>query len=335
MSDLPTVSVVVTTHNRLSQLRLLLDELLDQDAVTEIVVVADDCVDGTDAYLAALSGRAPRVVPVALHPNVGQPWARYEGVRAASCEVVLSLDDDVHPSDGLVRSHAEAHRTLSRAVVVGYMPTVVPSRPARGLYATREYARVYEQNALAWERDSDQILSSFWAGNFSLRREDFLTALADPEFLVRYHEDRELGLRFQRAGLRAVFDRSLLVHHRHSRGWAAYLREGVQSAQALVILADAFPGEVDLDPAAPVMGSAPPVRWAISASRWSILRVPIMAFLRLATVTAGVGRLYRAEAKFAFVAKQVAWRHALRAATSRRSRSGERVAASGAPPEAD
>ena len=47
----------------------------------------------------------------------------------------------------------------------------------------------------------------------------------EDDFDYRYHADREFGLRCQKAGIRGVFDRELLAHHRYRRTPEEYLRD--------------------------------------------------------------------------------------------------------------
>src|SRR5919108_2879362 len=86
------------------------------------------------------------------------------------------------------------------------------------------YARAYEQCCAGYERQPERILLNFWAGNFSIRRSDFLR-LGRPEKGLVVGEDRDFGIRCYRAGLHGVFDRTLLAYHLYERSLSSFRRE--------------------------------------------------------------------------------------------------------------
>ncbi|MFG3708547.1 glycosyltransferase family 2 protein [Micromonospora sp. NPDC047670] len=96
------VSVVVPTRNR-SQLayeRALW--ALAQPAVREVVFVVDGSTDDTAARLQSLADQDSRLRVIVNERNVGPPKAKNLGIRAATSEWVLIIDDDDIPSDNLI-----------------------------------------------------------------------------------------------------------------------------------------------------------------------------------------------------------------------------------------
>jgi glycosyltransferase involved in cell wall biosynthesis len=222
---LPSVSIVIPTYNRVAGIAEVVSPLLEDPLPREIVVVVDGCRDGSIEVLSELATRDPRLKPLWIS-NSGEMGAREAGVREASAEVVLMLDDDVHAGPGLARAHAELHRERERLVVLGYMPTALPPGPPAGSFTTFLYAQEYESACGRYEEDPKRILFHLWAGNVSMRREDALAVgLATDNYASRYHQDREFGLRCQKAGLVGVFDRRLFAQHVHSRSLEAYRRD--------------------------------------------------------------------------------------------------------------
>ena len=117
-SPAPSISVVIPSHNRQDLLAQVLDRLANQRSDTpdfEVVVVLDGCRDGSPAMLAA------RHDPFALRwielPGVGPSMARNAGVRETRGALLLFIDDDVIPTDGLVAEHLAAHAGTPGAVV--------------------------------------------------------------------------------------------------------------------------------------------------------------------------------------------------------------------------
>jgi GT2 family glycosyltransferase len=289
MSDLPSVSVVVTTYARRDSLPPVLDAITSDPHPHEVIVVVDGCADGSLELVAERSTADPRLRAV-WRENGGEGAARQTGVEAASGDVVLILDDDVVAKPLLAQGHARAHARTPDAVVLGYMPTRVPATREPGQYATRLYAREYEARCAEYERDPESILRHLWAGNLSLRRADALRARLDARRLG-YHDDQAFGLRCAAAGLRGVFDRSLVAEHTHSRDLDSFLRQARLAGAARRSLQSAHPDpSLDLDP---IHELPVPLRPLLSAaSRRALYPVAGRGLRRLLTSSA---RLHRWE----------------------------------------
>lgn len=113
---MPTVSIVLPTYNRLPLLREAVGSVRAQTFEDwELIVLDDGSDDGTVAYLWALAGEDPRIVPVPL-PHIGRlSRLRNEGIRRARGEWVAFLDsDDAWRADKL-QAHMDAHRAHPQA----------------------------------------------------------------------------------------------------------------------------------------------------------------------------------------------------------------------------
>lgn len=254
----PTVSIVIPTYNRRAQVETVVRASLAQEGVFEVVVLVDGSTDGTAEALRDLGG-SNELLRVEERPNSGLVGARVEGVKAARGDVVLLLDDDVVPAPGLVAGHAAHHAARERLVVLGYMPVPDENR-RRGSFATALYAIEYESRTVGWERQvSEQIVGTFWAGNFSLRREDYvgLIPTIDSRLPDVYHEDLGFAQICAEAGLTFTFDRSLLASHRHERSVDAFMREARRAAEGRMKLAAAGLSGEPSDPDFPIAGLRP------------------------------------------------------------------------------
>lgn len=261
--SLPSISVVVPTHNRCAELAELLDALLWEPGAGEIVVVADACTDGTASMLAHRSAADPRVRPLLLHENVGQFAARRLGVERASQPFVLALDDDVVPEPGVVDGHRRRLAEQSGRIVIGYMP-VAP--PTRWRAASLAYSRDYEGRVEQWRQEGVDF-RGFWAGHFSCRREEFLRAVPADSPRMPRHEDRVLGLAFARAGLHGVFDDRLRSTHRHQTAMANFVDQGFRSGRALKILHATYPEELGpLEPERLLAQASSPLRLLVAVA---------------------------------------------------------------------
>lgn len=221
---LPSVSVVVTTFRRRALIMRALAPLLDDPHADEVIVVVDGSDDGTLELLQDVARTQPRLRPI-WRTNGGCEAARQTGLDTARCDVVLFLDDDVIADPGLASGHARAHAQNRGAVVVGYMPTVRPQQRRPGNFTALLYANEYEKFCANWTAEPDSIISTLWAGNFSIRRDDALRIGIRGTLDLGRIQDRDFGLRCAEAGMSAVFDRTLSGTHEHVRDLAGYFRE--------------------------------------------------------------------------------------------------------------
>jgi glycosyltransferase involved in cell wall biosynthesis len=210
------VTTVVTTHNRRETVLELVGLLLRDPSADEIVVVVDGSTDGTAEALADLAKDDSRLRIVETAGR-GEAGARQAGAEASTCDVVLFLDDDVMPTKGLVAGHARHHRDRANLLVLGYMPVSLPARRSGKDLGAYLYADAYERRCAEYERDPTSVITTLWGGNFSLRADDARRVGLESSGFEGYAVDRDFGLRCARAGMTAIFDRSLLGHHMYDR----------------------------------------------------------------------------------------------------------------------
>jgi glycosyltransferase involved in cell wall biosynthesis len=231
-------SVVIATDGRCSRLVGLIAPLLADAATHEIIVVVDGCDDGSLELLERLALEDGRVVGV-YQENGGAAAARATGVRRASGEIVLLLDDDVVPEPNLVTGHAARHAE-GAPVVVGYMP-VSATGGERQSIASRRYSDAYERICRAWDDDPSTILRTLWAGNLSLRRDDAMRIGLEGPTRLDFNADWDFGIRCEAAGLTAVFDRSLLARHAYERTLAELARDAYSQGRDFTLVHSAHP----------------------------------------------------------------------------------------------
>ena len=229
-------SVVMPTYQRRALLPTLLPPLLGDPALDECVVVVDGARDGSLEFLQELSCEDPRVIPIFVE-NRGEDGARTVGVERASGDVIVLLDDDVEADGRLVTAHARNHARADHLVVIGYMPV----KDERGVGA-RLYSERYEEHCRHWQDHPDQILDTFWAGNVSLRRGDYLRVAATPSrYRYDFHADRAFGFRCAAAGLTGVFDPACRAAHHYTRSVDRLSRDAHNQGLSLVRLHEEYP----------------------------------------------------------------------------------------------
>jgi GT2 family glycosyltransferase len=170
-----------------------------------VVIVCDGCVDGTAQSLRSRFGDA---VSVLEQSQAGPGAARNLGVRHASEDVFLFLDDDMRVARDLVERHLVVHERHPGSIVLGAMP-VHPDSPRS--FLTEGLAR--------WAQRRDSALSSsvsqpgfdeVLTGNVSVRRADFERIGGfDAGFTAGSSfgdEDLEFGWRAVQAGIRILYE---------------------------------------------------------------------------------------------------------------------------------
>lgn len=301
-------SVVIITMNRRALVERTLPVLLDDEATSEIVVVIDGGTDDTLSMLEEWARRDSRVRPV-WQENAGEGAARQRGAELATGDVVVFLDDDVEPSADLISAHARRHRVGDVQLVLGYMPTTVPTPRRRGQVATELYAADYEAACRRYEEDPRNIWTSFWGGNFSMRREDAVRIGLRGQLRFTYHEDVYFGIRCREAGLLAAFDRTARARHTHSRNLRRLAREARRSGEARAILVNWYPDLRELfDPLSSLTGSQRRLVMAASGSA----RPVVVAVLMTMCWVFGVAHAWRLETQCARVMRHVDLVHSFR-----------------------
>lgn len=227
---LPRLSVVMPTFNRRESLKVTLDGLARQTYPTdqwEAVVVSDGSTDGTNEFLTDYAARAPfRLRPI-VQENAGPSRARNRGIREATGEVVVFIDDDVEPVPGFLAAHAAHHARSETAVVIGPMSPDPQRRNAEPSWIAWEHAMLEKQYTAfrtgEWPKDNAGP-NHFYSGNASVRRAHLLTVNGFDEQFTR-QEDVEMAERLKReCGVRFYVDLEATGIHRPLRTWESWLK---------------------------------------------------------------------------------------------------------------
>ena len=306
-SDL-SVTVVVPTRDRADKIDRLIGLLLQGSDPIQLVVVDDSSVDRTPEVLRVWADRDSRLQVVQGTGKHGQSQARLLGANQATGEVLVLLDDDVVPGRGLVAGHLSWHHENTNRVVLGYMPTHVPSPLPRGAFATQLYATEYENHSREFDRDVSTVLTGLWLGNMSIRRDTYIDAFDAgrmPEFPYR-HEDMLFGLVLRDMGVEPIFDRSLFAQHFHDRPLPAFRRDSYTQGQGRAAIYRLRPDEVEMTPEEVALSDMPAsVRVFVQCTKPKPVRRVAAASLTAAIATAGRLGSRRGELAFARVLRRV------------------------------
>lgn len=209
----PDVSVVIATHNRHESLRRLMAHLAAQTLPArafEVIVVDDGSEEPAELRLAGVP--QPAGVRVLRRPQGGPAAARHDGVLAASGETVVFVDDDMHLPPGFLAEHLALHRAHhGPTVVLGNILSSdrLDAMPLFERYHARQLER-FRAGAVANSIAMRGV--HLCTGNVSLPRAAYLE-VGGFDTSLRRSEDRELGVRLEKAGCRFVFGAGAASRH--------------------------------------------------------------------------------------------------------------------------
>jgi glycosyltransferase involved in cell wall biosynthesis len=217
----PRFSIVVPTRNRPGPLAACMEavaRLRFPPASFETIVVDDGGDRPLDAALEPAVARArARVV---RQPGAGPAAARNRGAAEARGEVLAFLDDDCAPDPGWLDALDRALAADPGAGAGGRTVNALPGNP----YATASQALIDYLYAYYNQPGSPEPM--FTTSNLALARARFLELGGfDQRFPRAGGEDRELCLRWARAGGEIRYVPDAIVRHAHRLDLRGFLRQ--------------------------------------------------------------------------------------------------------------
>lgn len=283
--EVPELSVVIATYNRPDGIVEVLRDLDAQEGFApgafEVVVVDDGSAVPVRARVEALALRYP--VRVEAQANAGQAAARHRGMTLARGAIVVVLDDDMRLAPTFLAAHRAAH-AAGADVVQG---AIVPPDGPMPLYE-----RWHAEQLTRMARDiADGVIryhgDHMATGNISLRRQWYFDVGGFDRDLKR-SEDRDLGIRLERAGARLAFSADARsVHHSDHASLASWLRRSFDYGVYDTRIARKHPDVARVDPwsflfavnpvSRPVLATAVVAPWAGKAVSRTALAAALLA----------------------------------------------------------
>lgn len=193
----PNFSVVITTRNRVSDLRVAVGSALAQvDTRVEVLVYDDASDDGT---VELIRETFPEVRLFSHSERRGYIVHRNAGYRDALGDYVVSIDDDAYFTDT---------RTLARVA------ELFAQHPQAGAIAL-PFIEPFRERGSGHMADLPvgTPLRSYIGCAHAVRRERFLTLGGYREFLVHQGEERDFCIRMLEAGQQVLYaDTPVIVH---------------------------------------------------------------------------------------------------------------------------
>src|SRR5947209_20444721 len=116
------ISVIVCTHNRVERLKRCIEALVSvhSDRDWELIVVDNNSVDGTAAYLSSLPRRVGQVqIVTTFEPKRGLSAAQNAGARLANGEILAFTDDDCYVRNDFIEAIIRAFSENQKLGVIG------------------------------------------------------------------------------------------------------------------------------------------------------------------------------------------------------------------------
>jgi glycosyltransferase involved in cell wall biosynthesis len=276
---LPSVSVIIPTHQRREALRRLLDSLARQTvdaAEYEVIVSVDGSTDGTSDMIASLA--PPYALRTVVGPQRGRAAARNAALGIASGEIVIALDDDMQVVPEFIECHRRHHPPGSRLCVLGAVPVDIAADSSHAArFVQAKFAAHLERLA-----DSGHVYAprDFYSGNVSMRAEVLRSVgCFDESFRAYGNEDVELWVRLEAAGVHIRYDAGALARQEYGKDLRGLARDTLAKGTTTVLLARTHPH---------VFGALRLAMPADSSRPWLAARAVLLRLTRRVPATAPV-----------------------------------------------
>lgn len=217
------ISIAITTHNRLDDLRHTLDQIGRYEGqYHELIVCADGCCDGTQQYL---KDNYPEIQLIENNPGEGSIPSRNRMIRMAKTPYVLLLDDDSYPIDE--HFFDEAQQVMERHPEIGVL--TFPQR-------SEEFPETLAQQDFG----PNLRVGTFTSSGSIIRTSLFEELGGFPDFFFHAYEEPDYSLRVHTRGFQIVqwcqltirhhftqaMRNEVRTHHRHARNemWSTIMR---------------------------------------------------------------------------------------------------------------
>jgi GT2 family glycosyltransferase len=284
-----TATVVIPTFNRGQVLERCLAALLRQSSGTapfDIIVVDDASSDDTERRVAALLARGGNLAYLRHATNRGRSATRNTGIRAATGEVVLLLDDDIVVEPDYVRSHRHIHDEAGdeHVAVVGNLsfPADILRRSNYAKYLQSRYLGYRRAGAMDGVDLRDLHPRFLGSGISSVRRSDLLEIGLFDETAASYgYEDHIFGQRLRETGIRLVFAPDARAVHLDDVTVEWYRAKMLETGRdGIPLLRERAPGFLEETGVAHLL----PIEWRVDRGRRLMSKIAVHGLLNPATV---------------------------------------------------
>lgn len=218
---MPDSSIIIVTYNGLREHTIpCLESVFAHSGggTYEVIVVDNNSSDGTPAYLEELARREPRLKLVLNQANRGFAGGNNDGLRIASGDVVVLLNNDTRVTPGWLDALGSALRNDPGIGLVGPVSNSVGNEQkihTVGITAEEllDEGRCWVANASGCRFETERL--GFFCVAFRRELLDRI-GLLDELYDLGFYEDDDYCLRVRQAGLRLVCCEDIFVYHHGS-----------------------------------------------------------------------------------------------------------------------
>src|SRR6266496_4546350 len=193
------VSIMITTSNRLDELRRTIQMLGRLDpAPDEILITADGCADGTAEFV---SSAVPNVKLIVNQPAIGSVASRDRMMREAKGDLVLALDDDSYP---------EQLDCITRIV------PFFEQRPKMAVLHFPQRTDEYPETLAQTDFGPERLTRTFPNSGAVLRRSTYLRLPGFESRFFHAYEEPDYALQCVAAGFDVLFSPVITIRHHYS-----------------------------------------------------------------------------------------------------------------------
>lgn len=238
------ISVIIPTYNRVEILQMTLSALSLQTISKrqfEVIIIDDGSKEEELKSITSLVKKQKFSTILLQQEHRGPAAARNKGIKAASGDIVLIINDDTVPSDKLLERHIHFHNlhykeNFGLLGMVTWHPQIEITPFMRWLENGGPY---FSFNSIpgkiaGWQR--------LWTCNVSFKRSFLLNhGIFDESFPDAAWEDIELGYRLSRHGLALHYDKDALGYHYHPTSITSIKNKMKSNGRNLTLIREKLP----------------------------------------------------------------------------------------------
>jgi len=255
------ISVIIPTRDRRDNLLDCLSSLADQTILPSEIIIVDDG-DLGEKPLSKVRQRVPDSVSLQITESEGEPGtstARNTGAEAASCPIVLILDDDTVLGPAYIKRLQRLYREYdddNLAGIGGFDDSLRSPGALEWLYD-----RIFFQGGMGWSVNkfglhsweptiSTPVYADWLSGNNASYKKKILLSYPFPHWSGGREalEDVGMGMQLKRSGYYCVIDPDLPVRHCESKDNETAFDFGVKRARNRVRIFRQFGKSAPISP---------------------------------------------------------------------------------------